>query len=245
MKLWKKIVLGLGVVVVVFAGVVGGILYATFKDLAPLVDGRQVGPATTVVDGGFVAAYWLEAGDGKLLLIDASNSTDGAELLAALSSAGHEPADVGYVLLTHGHPDHTAAIDQFEDAVVYVHEADVGLVGADRIDQTVADGDELTIGRRDVRVFHIPGHTAGSVAYLIDSTLFMGDAASATKTGDMQGTPWVFSEDLDQAAVSVVALSDRLADEGYDVSEIAFGHSDRIEGLEPLADLADRLRDRS
>ena len=107
------------------------------------------------------------------------------------AEAGHEPAEVGHILLTHGHPDHTAAIDVFPDAVVYAHANDTNLVGADRLDEPVADGDALTIGTRDVRVFHLPGHTAGSVAYLVDSTLFMGDAASATRTGGMQNTPWV------------------------------------------------------
>ena len=245
MQLWKKILIGLGVAGFALLGTIGGILFVTFKDNAPLVDGREVGPATTVVDGGFVAAYWLDAGDGRLILVDASNSSDGQELLDALAQAGHEPADVGYILLTHGHPDHTAALDVFPDATVYAHANDTNLVGADRLDEALADGDALTIGTRDVRVFHVPGHTAGSVAYLIDSTLFMGDAASATKTGGMQTTPWVFSEDTAQASRSLVALSERLTQEGYDVEEIAFGHSDKIEGLEPLADLADRLRGES
>ena len=39
----------------------------------------------------------------------------------------------------------------------------------------VREGDELTLGGLKVQVLHTPGHTPGSVCYLIEGELFTGD----------------------------------------------------------------------
>ena len=39
----------------------------------------------------------------------------------------------------------------------------------------VREGDELTIAGLGIRVLHTPGHTPGSVCYLIENELFTGD----------------------------------------------------------------------
>ena len=39
----------------------------------------------------------------------------------------------------------------------------------------VREGDELTIAGLGIRVLHTPGHTPGSVCYLIENDLFTGD----------------------------------------------------------------------
>ena len=39
----------------------------------------------------------------------------------------------------------------------------------------VREGDELTIAGLEIKVLHTPGHTPGSVCYLIENELFTGD----------------------------------------------------------------------
>ena len=44
-----------------------------------------------------------------------------------------------------------------------------------KVDQEVGDGDLIPIGGMELRVIHSPGHTRGSVCYMLDSMLFSGD----------------------------------------------------------------------
>ena len=97
-----------------------------------------------------------------------------------------------FVLLTHGHFDHTGAVEDLlaeTDAELFVHRSDVGVtVGGDyyrfnppRGTKYYADGDVICVGKLSFTVLETPGHTPGSV------TLICGEAGSEEKllfTGD-------------------------------------------------------------
>ena len=57
--------------------------------------------------------------------------------------------------------------------------AGMGLIGrqitAPEATDLVREGDELTLAGLNIRVLHTPGHTPGSVCYLIEGELFTGD----------------------------------------------------------------------
>ncbi|TMA57444.1 MAG: hydroxyacylglutathione hydrolase, partial [Deltaproteobacteria bacterium] len=54
----------------------------------------------------------------------------------------------------------------------------------------VDEGDEIQIGERKGRVFFIPGHTTGHVAYLFENNLFCGDTLFTAGCGRLfEGTP--------------------------------------------------------
>lgn len=111
---------------------------------------------------------------------------DGAEIIRATLEG--EGAALRYILLTHGHRDHTLAAPalhrMFPDAAVYIHPADKGTVGIYRypMEELIGpelklydDGDVLPLGTLRVEVLHTPGHTGGSVCLRCGTALFTGD----------------------------------------------------------------------
>ena len=105
-----------------------------------------------------------------------------------------EEARVKYILNTHAHADHTlgnAKLKQYLSIPVCMHEADdrffsddsvreasleeLGLPGPDSADIILKDGDMLAVGDLKIEVIHTPGHTPGSVCYLVNGQLFTGD----------------------------------------------------------------------
>lgn len=97
-----------------------------------------------------------------------------------------------FVLLTHGHFDHTGAVEDLlaeTDAELFCHKADVGVtVGGDfyrfappQGTKYYADGDVICVGKLSFTVMETPGHTPGSVTLICaeagseDKVLFTGD----------------------------------------------------------------------
>jgi hydroxyacylglutathione hydrolase len=88
-----------------------------------------------------------------------------------------EGTTVKYVLLTHGHPDHVAALAEVREstgAPLGIHPADAQRFGVDA-DFDLADGDVLEWGECQLQVVHTPGHTPGSVCLILDERVLVGD----------------------------------------------------------------------
>lgn len=111
-------------------------------------------------------------------------------ILAALGGA-----EVRYILLTHGHYDHTGAVAALAAALpqaeVYIHESDYRDVdpGLFPLRTELSDvkfygeGDHLPLGALDIQVLHTPGHSEGSVTLKCGGALFCGDTLFAGSCG--------------------------------------------------------------
>ena len=82
---------------------------------------------------------------------------------------------------THGHWDHVRAWDGIRDDVgieVWGHPGDAELFPR-AVDRELVDGDWIAVGNLEVEVIHLPGHTEGSLLYLVHGDerphLFSGD----------------------------------------------------------------------
>ncbi len=240
------------VVLVLLVAIPAVPLVAAFWGTSDIQDGRELSAAVRVVKDGYTSAGMIDLGGGKIALVDAGNDAAGKAILAELTRRGAGPEAVTAILLTHGHPDHTAGCHLFPGAKIYALAAEVGLVegrvappspigkvmgvkpSGITVSQTLADGETLTLGERQVRVFAVPGHTAGSAAYLIDGCLFVGDSAAGTTDGKIKAAPWLFSDDQAVNVASLRALAERLRPDAASVKFIVPAHSAVLEGLTPL-----------
>ncbi|MBL8952816.1 MAG: MBL fold metallo-hydrolase [Myxococcaceae bacterium] len=245
----KRVLIALAVLLALLITPVVVMFAMVFGAVAPLEADLDLPNGARLVKDGYVNIGVLPAGDGAVALIDAGNDATGAALLAELKRKNLETSAVKAIFFTHGHPDHIAASHLFKDAQVLVLPGDVALAqGSGRskgplpsrfdippeklakVTRPLADGETVDIGPLAVKVYAVPGHTAGSAAYLSGGVLYLGDSASASKEGTVIGAPWVFTDDQAENRASVVALAKRLKAEGAVVTKVVFSHSAPLDG---------------
>jgi len=88
---------------------------------------------------------------------------------------------VDYIILTHGHSDHTWGADRARQQTggkVIAHPSSPA-----RADKAVGDGDTLELGSMTLRILHTPGHTEDSLCILGGDKLVTGDTLFVGKVG--------------------------------------------------------------
>ena len=90
-----------------------------------------------------------------------------------------------YILATHCHPGHVGGKDDLKEIAggeTALHPADAKqfLRSADRY---LLDGDELEFGEFKLTAMHTPGHTPGSLCFVVANHAFVGDTLLAGGTG--------------------------------------------------------------
>ncbi len=141
--------------------------------------------------------YILEDEGAKVTaVIDPGDEAD--RIQAEVEASG---ARVEYILLTHGHYDHTTAVPELHrawpQAKIYIHRADANGAGsrlfplAGQVDNLAyyAEGDTLSLGALTIQVLETPGHSPGSVTLRVGDVLFTGDTLFAGDCGrtDLRG----------------------------------------------------------
>lgn len=110
-------------------------------------------------------------------------------------------SDIEFILLTHGHYDHIGAVSQVKKATsakIVIHKSDIYLIDSAHvqaryfgfpapepfsIDRFISEGDLLSFGSLNAKVISTPGHSPGSVCFLIDGNAFVGDTLFFSSIG--------------------------------------------------------------
>ncbi len=155
--------------------------------------------------------FFLDGGK-RAALVDPAGKP--ANLLRILRAG---PYHLQYILITHKHADHCDATADvaaaFPQAQIVMHALDVHAIGslAEKA-LLVRDGEELPFGD-DVRIrmLHTPGHTDGSVSYLLRSTVFTGDTLFAGSIGGAYGDASTYDDILNSVRSRLFTLPEETA----------------------------------
>ncbi len=136
-------------------------------------------------------AYLIWDDQRRGVLIDAPDNAG-----YILKKAAEKDISINKILLTHGHCDHIAAAAEISantGADIYIHSADRDKLWDDNANltdyfglpptvhpdpdkvKTVEDGDVVAEGDLEFEVLCTPGHTSGSVCYIIEDRMYCGD----------------------------------------------------------------------
>lgn len=123
---------------------------------------------------GYGNNVWVvvERETGEAAFVDAPGDPEAN--IAAAEALGVKPSRI---LLTHGHFDHTPAIDALKQkygARLYADPGEPGLKDG-QLDEPVRDGDLIPVGNLRFQVLSVPGHTPGSITFVCGRSAFVGD----------------------------------------------------------------------
>ena len=102
------------------------------------------------------------------------------------------------VLLTHGHIDHIATVNLF-DCKVYIYEDEVNKLYNNHLNLCdmfgydfqfenheivkLKNNDVILFSGKEIKVIHTPGHTNGSISFVIDNMICTGDTLFQMSVG--------------------------------------------------------------
>lgn len=113
---------------------------------------------------------------------------------------------VSHVLCTHHHVDHIAHNADYQarfGCPICGHARERELFGG--LDLELGDGDELVTGDLHVRALHVPGHTQGQLAYLVnDQRVFTGDTLFRDSVGGTRAPGHGTFEELRHSIMDVL-----------------------------------------
>ncbi len=119
------------------------------------------------------SAWAITTSQGIILLDAIFDYSVEAEVDEGLRKLGLNPADIKYVVVSHGHPDHAGGARFLQEkygARLLMSAADYDLVDRQnpvwkpKRDMVVTDGQTLTLGDTTMTFYLTPGHTEGTIS---------------------------------------------------------------------------------
>lgn len=153
------------------------------------VGGDGWGDALPPLSSDGDANVYVLALDGADVLVDCGATGGHDAIERNLREAGHDPAGIRDLVLTHSHFDHTGSAAEWQErhgvrvhlnatGAEFLARGDHRLVGYQvlgpghafrpfTVDHAVGDGETFRLGRSTVEAHHMPGHTPDSTLYVL------------------------------------------------------------------------------
>jgi glyoxylase-like metal-dependent hydrolase (beta-lactamase superfamily II) len=143
-----------------------------------------------------------DEGSGEIMLIDPGDEPD-----RILDLVEENRYKVKYIVFTHAHFDHVAAVTEIKEATeaqIVLHRDDMELYDnaqtqarvwgfeidpLPKPDVMVAEGDQVEVGALRFQVLHTPGHSRGGICLFGEGVVVTGDTLFAGSVGrtDLHG----------------------------------------------------------
>jgi glyoxylase-like metal-dependent hydrolase (beta-lactamase superfamily II) len=169
-----------------------------------------------VLQDDYVNVYILDT-DNQYVAIDAG--AHAKAVAAEMTKLGLDPDNVGHVLLTHSDRDHVNGIKTFSQAKVYLPRDEEQMINGStkrmgmvrnslKADYELLQPNEIKrIGDIEIRCIPTPGHTPGSMSFLVNGKfLFAGDNMSI-RNGKVQLFNETFNMDSETQSTSLNMLA--------------------------------------
>ncbi len=143
-----------------------------------MIEPFQVFDNLYYVGPGFVSVWLLETSDG-LVLFDAAEEPYVEHILSGVRSLGFDPADIEYIIISHGHLDHFGGVPYIQDVsgarvAAMAEDWDLIELAATRPgrndgpsprvperDMVLKQNQTIVLGETTLTIHHTPGHTPG------------------------------------------------------------------------------------
>lgn len=213
-KTVKWILISIGIIIFVLVAIMGGFYYKMKSEIKSMhvLETTEIVPGVFSIKDSFVNMF-LVKDNNKFVAIDAGNDIKVIE--TELKKLNISPDSIEIILLTHCDGDHTAALSLFKNAKIYMSRLEEQMINGKTAKMMfyhnkiytnsytlLEDQQELTVGNVQIKGISTPGHTPGSMSYLIDGKyLFVGDAFGL-KDGKIDKPNKFFSGDMKTAIQS-------------------------------------------
>lgn len=192
MSLIKKILITVSILVGIILVLSGLYLYKIMSEksiMHPSESKEIVEGVYAIKDGTFVNLFLIKSGSNYVAIDAAENAQN---IKQELSKLDIDPEKVTAILLTHTDSDHVGAVKLFKNAKVYISSFEEQMINGktpramlifnnklDSAYEIIEDNQTFDISGLKIKGIHTPGHTPGSMSYVInDKYLFTGDTLS-------------------------------------------------------------------
>jgi len=171
----------------------------------------MVGSSQFGLSHEFDCVVYIVKCDNELVMIDTGAGCEVEKIVNNIKKDGLKPSSITRILLTHGHADHAGGAHELQERYgckIYISTEEVHLIekgdekelGLEiakssgfyspdyqfphcKVSEGISHNQSISCGKISFNFIHVPGHSPGSICYLVDlpegRALFSGDTVFA------------------------------------------------------------------